>query len=168
MLPTILVHGFGFNLNGRNPHKGVYKEWKKEIPGETIEFSWYSIPPGIKNVLRSWIKGSLTRYGLAWKMAAKAALSLAVTIEKTGHCNILCHSLGSRVVIQALKTMPLNVHRVLILNGAEMVDEAKSVAILNPHILFYNVVVREDDVLHKARLFAPFQSGSSGALVCAK
>jgi len=68
---------------------------------------------------------------------------------RLGPCDVLCHSLGSRVVNQALKWPATQVERVIYLNGADYAKNAREAAIKNPQVEFHNFTSRSDDVLSK-------------------
>jgi hypothetical protein len=142
--------------------------------GLAIAFGWKS-SPGLASSL-------LTRFGniyaRAYDYAELAAWSLAHVLQRlaaqpalAGHrLDILCHSLGTRVVIRALalcakedvrENFIARLGRVVLLGGSEYVVEAQLMykrlldaslvgegrAHAGPH--FYNIGCRENDVLDK-------------------
>ena len=168
--PVIMVHGFRYDPRRRsvdNPHwrgllgeAGSFVRWQRDlIPDrDYLGFGWYSVPAGYKSVLKAWIHGRYNTYRWAYDLADTAGQALTKVIFRIGgSCDLLCHSLGSRVVIRALRTgVPLSVKNVVFMNGAELSDIAYSAARANPHVRFVNLVVDEDDVLSKlGSVFAP-------------
>ncbi len=147
MTRLFLVHGFGFDPEDpdHDPNLDLYPRWDAMAHRDTIPFAWYSVPPGIRHVLRSWRRGHWNRYYYAWKLAEEAGARLCRSLERGGLADIICHSLGSRVVLCALERCMAR--RVLIFNGADECDHARQVAAMRPGVQFYNVMVKSDDVL---------------------
>ena len=173
--PVVMIHGFGYDPRARstnNPHwpgppvgaageAGSFPRWRRDlVPGGRpgLSFGWYSVPLGWRGVLGAWRAGRWNRYRLAWDLAAEAGQALAVMLRNLdGPVDLLCHSLGTRVVIKALMAdTALPVGHVVLLNGAEFFKPARAVARANGHVRFVNLVVEADQVLSKLdRLFAP-------------
>lgn len=160
MVKTIAVHGFMYDpedVGGNNDPQRFYEEMRKVVGRPVEGFGYYSVPFGIKldmpikstyqfcrAWLGSWFRGYLHPYRYAWSQAEQAGLELAKKLEKEQEpVDIICHSLGSRVVITALKYVPHKVRKVVILNGAELVRNATNL----DHDNILNVVVTTDDVL---------------------
>jgi hypothetical protein len=167
--PVLLVHGFGYDPRASsldNPHGAeralaTFPRWRRDLVPEGFQgvgFGWYSAPPGARHVLRSWRHGRWNRYRYAWDLAGAAGRTLASMIVGLDvPVNILCHSLGSRVVIEAFRNASgLPVSNVVFMNGAEFAAPAYHCARANRHVRFVNLVVKADDVLSKLdTLFAP-------------
>ena len=170
--PVIMVHGFRYDPRASsvdNPHwrgetalgeAGSFVRWRRDLipnrPG--LGFGWYSVPAGFGAVLRAWSHGRYNTYRWAYDLADDAGKALArVILAADGPCDLLCHSLGSRVVIKALQTeSALPVRNVLFMNGAELSSVAYPTVLANPNVRFVNLVVDEDDVLSKlGSVFAP-------------
>ncbi len=171
-VPVILVHGFGYDpwREGRNnPHHAgplgdfsIYRYWQAYLTGQrpTVDLGWYSVPSGLCGLSAAWINGYRNHYRYAWDLAAEAGRVLATMIQRLGEVDILCHSLGSRVVLAALRQERyLPVRNVVMLNAAELTKTGYVTALANDRVRFFNLVVHADDVLGVfGSLFAP--SGS--------
>ena len=121
-----------------------------------VPFTWFSNP----SLWDAWGHGRWNRYRRAWDMAGEAAEGLQRLLGELssfGSPDVLCHSLGSRVTLLALE-QGASANRVLILNGADYSDHGEVVAEARPDVGFYNVVVRQDDVLNLLARFAPGDS----------
>ena len=161
--PVIAVHGYRYDPQARNrnnPHLGTFRTWREQLlkGRETLGFGWYSAPAGLGAVLRAWRHGRYNTYRWAWDLAEDAGRALAqVILGLNRPCEILCHSLGSRVVLGALRAdNALPVTNVVFMNGAELARTACRTAVANRHVRFVNLVVREDDVLARfGSVFAP-------------
>ena len=168
--PVIMVHGFRYDPRSQstdNPHwhgylgeSGSFVRWRRDLIPDHLGFGfgWYSVPGGFGSVLRAWAHGRYNTYRWAYGLANDAGQALArVILAVGGPCDVLCHSLGSRVVLRALQTgSALPIRNILFMNGAELSDVAYSTVLVNPHIRFINLVVDEDDVLSKlGSVFAP-------------
>ncbi len=157
--PTVMVHGFRYNPRAKstdNPHwcgplgeGGSFVRWRRDLAPGAIGFGWYSVPFGFWSVLKSWRHGRYNSYRWAYDLAAEASLALAqVILAFERPCNILCHSLGSSVILRAMESdNALPVSNVVFMNGAEASSRAYRVAKACPHTRFVNLIVREDDVL---------------------
>lgn len=160
MTKTIVVHGFMYDpddIGGCNDPQKFFSDIRKVVGRPVEGFSYYSVPFGFKFTqpfkssyqfcrawLGSWLNGYVHPYRYAWSQAEKAGWRLAKQLEKEQEpVNLLCHSLGSRVVITALKYVPHKVNKVIILNGAELVRNSTGLQKTN----IFNIVVSTDDVL---------------------
>lgn len=106
MRPLIFVHGFRYDPSKSgedNPHETIYKEWREHFPDrEIVEFSYYSGGSGFEAVARAWAAGYRNSYRWAYgKLALDAAKRLIEEANALGECDVVCHSLGSRVVLEA-------------------------------------------------------------------
>jgi len=168
--PVVLVHGFDYDPRARsldNPHwqgaegLGSFARWRRDLaPDRTprLGFGWYSVPAGLLGVLAAWRHRRWNRYRYAWDLAAEAGQALSVMLRRLGGpVDVLCHSLGSRVVIEALTAgTAVPVQNVVFMNGAEFAVPAGLCARANSHIRFVNLVVVADEVLAKLdTAFAP-------------
>ena len=170
-VPIVLIHGFGYDpwaTSDNNPHYlyqsglgkiSTFGRWRRDlVPQSSIGFGWYSVPLGWRGVWGSIRNGRWNRYRYAWDLAWEAAESLAVMLQHLdGPVDILCHSLGSRVVLSALtQDSTLPIRNVVFMNGAEFAKPARVEAMANSHIRFINLVVKADEVLAKLDTnFAP-------------
>ena len=171
-IPVIIIHGYRYDPRARstdNPHYlcqsslgkiSTFGLWRRDlIPDRSsLGFGWYSVPAGFRAILQAWSHGRYNTYRWAYDLADDAGQALArVILAVGGPCDLLCHSLGSRVVIKALQTeSSLPVRNVLFMNGAELSSVAYPTILANPHVRFVNLVVSEDDVLSKlGSVFAP-------------
>ncbi len=164
--PVIMVHGFRYDPKSsgeNNPHNSTFKHWRKNVVGDdsAYGFGWWSCPGGRmlpSSLLKSILDGRWNTYRHAWDLAAVAGRELGKIIaQSSGPVTLLCHSLGSRVVLSAIDsdaTLPIS--RVVLMNGAELRKTAVVIAKKRPQIRFFNLVVPEDDVLKKfGEGFAP-------------
>lgn len=154
--PLIMVHGYQFDprkKGKRNPHTSVFDEWSAMLGmgHRCFGFGWFSVPRTFMSTMRSWFGKKTTNYHRAWHLATAAGRQgLARVLEASPMPpDILCHSLGSRVVMQALnENKGMHAPRmVLILNGADYAESAARTAQMYPGTKFYNVVVEADQVL---------------------
>lgn len=154
--PVVLVHGYQFDPEtGDNPHVMLYPRWRERLERPVLGFGWYSVPMGWQNYLRAVSRGHYNTYRYASKLADRAARHLARVLDALpGESDILCHSLGSRVALQALP-LTHKVRRVVIANGAAPRRIAREVAPETAAQVF-NLMVPSDDVLGwAARIFTP-------------
>lgn len=162
--PLIFVHGFRYDprphglvcLGAYGPHHpehDTYPTWRKMLSraADITPFMWFSKP----SIWSAWRHKRWNRYRYAWDLATAASDRLWRVLAAGEGADIVCHSLGSRVTLQALGMCPVAAHRVLILNGAEYSRAGELTAQACPDTCFYNVVVPEDDVLNKLARFAP-------------
>ena len=160
---VIFIHGFRYNPFAEkltdNPHTSTYPLWEMDIiSNDSYGFGWWSCPFGTSSLWKAWGNGYWTTYGYAWKLAERAGAALRTVINLRGSSvNILCHSLGSRVVLQALKIDPkLSINKVVFMNGAALSLDALEIAFSCPNITFHNLIVRSDDVLRTfGQMFSP-------------
>ncbi len=161
-----MVHGFRYDprSGGRdNPHLTTFVHWRRNVlqGRDAFGFGWYSAPGGFRlpeSLLRAWLNGRWNTYRYAWDLAHEAGNALAKVIVALGQpVDLLCHSLGSRVVLRALEVDPgLRLRSVVLLNGAELARTALPIASRAGHVRFRNLVVASDDVLRTfGGLFAP-------------
>lgn len=159
---VVLVHGYSFDPTrpgADNPFEGQFPEWKTALGDRRyVEFGWYSAPRTARGIVDAWCNGYATTYGRAWSLAEEAGRLLAGLLNEA-RCpvSIVAHSLGTRVVCEALnRTRPGRVGRVLFWNGADYVRNARRAALASPATLFLNVAARCDDVLERlGDVFAP-------------
>ena len=157
--PVLLVHGFQYDpaAEGRdNPHNHTFPRWG-EMLGHlpTVRHAWFSVPLTRRNIWQAWRHGRWNRYRWAWDLAHDEAVKVADRLSDFAEPpDIICHSLGSRVVVEAL-SLGAPAARVLFLNGAEYLETAARVARRRSEIEFFSVVVPSDDVLRIPGRFAP-------------
>ncbi len=156
-LPVILIHGYRYDpkaSNTDNPHTTLFKAWREELGGFSVtDHGWFSVPSTFPNLFRAWSKGHASKYEWAWKLAKDEADNLVDVINSIGQCNIIAHSLGTRVALQAIKKKA-NIKTAILLNGAEYSITARIIA-GNSRVQFHNMFVHEDDVLTHGGKFAP-------------
>ncbi len=125
----------------------------------TARHAWFSVPLTTGNVIRAWTHGYWGVYRWAWALARDEAIKVANQLYSLPETpDIVCHSLGSRVVLSAL-ALGAPAGRVLLLNGAEYLSRGEEVARMRPDVEIYSVCVREDDVLNKLGRAAPGWGG---------
>lgn len=146
------VHGF-YHEPGEGKHSpfaenGVYTNWVEGLSEGrySLPLQWYSGLP-FRDVFRAWRSGHLSTYAWAYEDLAQDAARRLAGNEMFVGTDVICHSLGSRVVLQALKLRPGMFRRVLMLNGAETIEEATPIVMANPMVQFLNIVVYGDDML---------------------
>lgn len=165
-MSVIGVSGFNFDpaSTSNNPSK-LYAGWSDMLQQPVDGLAWYSSVPTIGSILRTLSNGYLDRYRYAYNaLAPYAARELADKIAgSNGPVSIVCHSLGSRVTLQALSMVePGKVDRILILDGAELqgaaISALSAAADRLPEVL--NICVRHDRVLRDLGSWASLQVGS--------
>lgn len=147
---NIFVHGYNWNPRGdEKAHTSQYRTWEKWVPEyeEAAGFSWESDP----GLVDTWRNKHLFPYHYAWTRAGNdVADALVETIEACEiGVNIVCHSLGSRVVSWALRQChPLDEPlTVIVLNGAESSREMLCCVDSCPDTDFYFVGSKNDRIL---------------------
>jgi hypothetical protein len=160
MSKIIMVHGFNYDpADSKSSPDGLFTKWETMLAGhKLVRHAWGSVPMTMTSLFRAWVHGKWNRYRYAWAQAEEESKQLATRIKHQGKCSIVCHSLGSRVVLLALENDPWAaelVERVLILNGADYSSHGRDVACLRSEIEFFNMCVRDDDVISKLARFAP-------------
>ncbi len=148
--PVIFVHGYSFDPSkaDNDPCVIVYRDWKLYLMDRrTVEFTYYSAGGGWRALLKAWAAGYRNTYRWAYsRLAVDAVDRLVETSKREGPCNVVCHSLGSRVVLEAA-IRGAEFDRVVILGGAEMVPQARIAARRSPNVQYLNVMSTTDDVL---------------------
>lgn len=165
--PVYLVHGYKFDpaSNGSsNPHKTLYVKWRENITEWPVyEFSYYSAP-GICGYYRAFKQGYRDAYSWAYNdLSVRAGRNLHSDMASRdgGPFNIICHSLGSRVSLGAIR-LGAPVDRCILLNGAEMSSVAEETAIMRPDVTFFNVYAKTDAVVDiMAENFTPGGGGDA-------
>jgi hypothetical protein len=162
---TYPIHGFSYDPDSgesaNNPHNNFYPHMEAMLPNNIVHpLAYYSVPPGIKSVLKSWYHGRWNRYRYAWDLAETQARKVAGYIrdfEVHGwDMNFIVHSLGSKVLFDALDiALDHNrrnpVKRVIIFNGADHRDHVEDVMSRHAKALettqFLNVFTKTDRVI---------------------
>ena len=157
--PVVFVHGFQYDprtFGPDHPEYHTYPRWREMLQNrEVVPFRWFSNP----SLWDAWKKGYRNHYRLAWALAAEASWRLqGVLMSIQGRVDIVCHSLGSRVTLRAVKDCG-HIDKVLILNGAEYSRTGEILSNLCFRTRFYNVVVPTDDVLNTLARAAPGVGG---------
>lgn len=169
--PVVLVHGFNYDPwqdnSDNNPHfmgpmgeMSTFGLWRRDLMGDrpSIGLGWYSVPMGWRGLLGAIWHSRWNRYRWAFDLAWEAGGVLGVLLRRLdGPVDVLCHSLGSRVVFAALaQETALPVRNLLVMNGAELAVDAERIARGNPHVRITNLVVRSDRILKNfGAVFAP-------------
>lgn len=167
-------------------HLGFDPDDKTGRSGLAVAFGWQSQPGFASSLINHFQNFYARAYDNGGKAAWVLVNVLKLLAEKlpNNDIHLMCHSLGSRVVIRALaqalkpernpetrQTLHSVVERigqVVLLGGAEYVVEAQLMmrrvmaAPLNRQPQFYNVASRENDVLDKlGENFGPRTFGNS-------
>lgn len=162
---TVMVHGYNWEPDAEgadNPHVGQFGPWRLWAGDDALGFAWYSKPSWFD----AWSRGCLHTYHRAWSIAGSDAAyglgRLLTACQLAGNpVSLVGHSLGTRVITQALRQVDQSVSddavgRVVFLNGAEYVENARAMTLDHPNLPIYNVVVKSDAVLRfLGALFAP-------------
>lgn len=161
------VHGFGFDPeappgHADNPQTKLFPLWAQMMERPIVGRAWYSVPAGACRVLEAWRamrwgRFSWNRYAHAWHLAAEEGARLRDALAlQAGSVDLICHSLGSRVVLEALSLGAPNVRRVIFLDGAEHCRRARRVIAARPDVQCLNIAVKADGVLRwLGGLFSP-------------
>ncbi len=150
--------------------------------GLAVAFGWHSRP----GIAASLISTGKNFYARAYDNAEPAAWNLLTVLHLLDlflpagkKIDILCHSLGSRVVVRMIALaakhgrldLLARLDRVVTLGGSEYVVEARLMlrrlhgVEMGEALSFYNVVSRENDVLDKlAENFGPITFGNSNVI----
>ena len=148
----LMVHGYNHDPKEEkhSPFRegGNFDVWPKIFTDHECEpVAWYS---GIQfeDTLKAFKAKHPTTYRWSYlDLAPEAARGLLTLGEGRTGLDVVAHSLGTRVVLLAIKKRPEMFGKVLLLNGAEIWREAIPVIEKHPDIQFLNIAVREDDVL---------------------
>ena len=153
---SFLVHGYNWDHAKDDVQGTQYALWRQFVPLPALGFAWNSSP----SLWNAWRHGRIHPYHQAWDLADQAGTRvMRLLAEATRPHIVVCHSLGSRVVMQALVQHPEelpNLRAVLIFNGAEATRNARVAALAHPEVKFHNVMVKSDRVLRLVgSLFTP-------------
>ena len=156
MTETISIHGYQYDpaSKGKNSPNNFHRDIGK-FTGSLIDgFSWYSYPLTFKAFLKAYGKGYFLRplsatYRAAFDDAKDEAVNLAAKVNaKANPVNLVAHSLGTRVLLQALPYIKQSqINRIVLINGAEKSRNAESLM----HSFKWpilNLAVTTDDVLN--------------------
>ena len=163
----ICVHGFNFEPGSKhNDPKTFFNQISRAL-GEAVKgHTWHSGRLSFKGWLKAWSHGYVHPYRHGWALADAEARRLALVINsQCSPVNVICHSLGSRVLFQSLRYVEKHrIERVIILNGAELVPEAEKALACHgwkhSRLNILNVAVSTDDILDK---LGSWTSGSGNA-----
>jgi len=141
---TFGCHGYNFDVASGEDAWGQYEVWQQFSPGVFKAFHWQSTT----SIWNAWKAGHWNTYYWAWVKAIEASDRFASYLTTfNGDINIICHSLGSRVVLEALTKIPIDhVNKVLIFNGADSVAHATA-CVKHTNAKIFSVRTREDRVL---------------------
>jgi pimeloyl-ACP methyl ester carboxylesterase len=154
-LPNLLmIHGYNHDprtkLGEHSPFRpdGNFDRWPRIFTDHICEpVPWYSAIQ-FQDTAQAWKAGYTNTYAWSYShLAVAAAEGLLVRVEGREGLDVVAHSLGTRVVLLAIKERPEAFRKVLLLNGAEIWREAIPIIEENPCVEFLNVAVGEDDVL---------------------
>jgi hypothetical protein len=183
---ALLVHGYRYtwrplrSLVCHDPHRQLYrlselapsarKRPRSSNWPHALGFSREGVEDGLCIALgwdaRHWRPG-LDCFAAVHRTAERTAAALVALVQAVvevapdRRVDCLCHSLGARVALQALRRAPgLALGRVILLGGAEYSDEAR-LALLAQEASggatqFYHVIARANDLYDALfQLFAP-------------
>lgn len=156
MSAIITVHGYNSDpasKKWKDRPDGQQREFAKALsPHHAHPFNWFSAIQGkFSHILKAWSKGYPTTYHWAYEeLALKAADAFLDKHEGCAGLNVFAHSLGSRVVLQAINKNPAMFDRVCFINAAERTEIAEIILNKAPNVKVLNCCVWEDDVLDKA------------------
>lgn len=155
---TFLVHGYNFDpADRKNRADPLYDLWDQKLRGPVQRFHWYSGRSSLKGRWRAlqdlyWRNTYAHAYDV---LAPQASIELIKQANERPRTSVICHSLGSRVVLLALERRPDLFDKVLILNGAE-IEEVAAPIMEKSSAKFLNIAVHDDDVLrYLGGLFCP-------------
>lgn len=155
-MTIITIHGYNSDPSSKkysDRPDSQQREFANALsPHDTMSFNWFSgVQGNWWHILRAWGNKCPTTYHLAYKiLAIKAADEFLARYEGARDLNVFAHSLGSRVVLQAINRNPSMFARVCFINAAERVSVASPILKKAPHIKVLNCRVISDDVLDKA------------------
>lgn len=132
---VIMVHGYKFcpDITGRDPHRHIlalkpqsddrravswpaHLGFRREDAGLAIAFGWDS-----RGTIWAAARASLDA------AAALAGLIHHVRQHRRAPVHIICHSMGARVALLAVRALPIgSVHTVILMAGAAFQDEAQA------------------------------------------
>lgn len=148
-----LVHGYNHDPNDpeHSPAaRGAYFDCMEKIFSDQcmlFRFPWYSGVMG-RDAFKAWRHGHLTTYAWAYKkLAISAAERLAAHSRSQGTLDVVAHSLGTRVALQAVSAAPRTFRKVILLNGAETCEAAREAMKKAPSVDFLNIAVKTDDTV---------------------
>lgn len=150
---TVFVHGYNYDITGGDDPDVVYNYWRQFSRPSYYPFTWQSKI----GLIDAWKAGHLNTYYWAWWRAISVSSGLIRDITNNASpVDIICHSLGSRVVLHALQGIPNGkVKRVLIFNGADSVDHAR-ISAERTDAEIMSVQTKEDRVLrYLGTMFTP-------------
>jgi pimeloyl-ACP methyl ester carboxylesterase len=154
-----MVHGYNHDPNDpdftASRAGGEFDIWPRMLVRQGCDpLHWYSGRQGLRGRLRALSAGYFRNtYAFSYEiLAVRAARHLAehafhIVTTRRGKPYVICHSLGSRVVLLAMKQYPNLFSKVLFLNGAESSDVAEPIIGLNDKTKILNICVKTDDVL---------------------
>lgn len=150
-----MVHGFDYDPKVPKYNAcaadGAFSIWAQHLPPEDFlkfPFDWYS-GRAIFDLFKAWRHGHLTTYAWSYTELAVTAGERLARFGFGRGSDVICHSLGSRVVLQALHVKPNLFRRVIFLNGAETVKAAGPIIKRSPETQFLNISVSTDVVLKR-------------------
>lgn len=141
---TFGVHGYGFTGSAAE----LYAQWAESLGSPVTPFEWYSAAPGsITALVKAWGAGHADTYAYAYETLAPAAaygLQSATASAKVPF-NEIGHSLGARVILEALLDATAIPQRILLLEGAMLQRDVPDR--LPPGVEVLNICTRSDLVL---------------------
>ncbi len=156
---VILVHGYKFSpfRHGTDPHRHILSLrpdpdcWKAVSWPRHLGFGRYGAEEGLCIAFGWEARGSIWS---AWRRAARAGHALTDLCRRLQRLHprpvdVMCHSLGARVVLRAMRRLPRNsVGRAVLLAAAEFQETAR-LALASPagrSAEVINVTSRENDL----------------------
>ena len=148
----IAVHGY--NQDPADPDHsasrkgGCFDVWYKMLPDRPLtELHWYSGRTGLKGRWRAIREGYWRNtYAYAYDRLAPLAAKRLIDLAGNKRPDVICHSLGSRVTLLAMRDNPRIFNRVIFLNAAETVNVATPI-IEKSYCAVMNICVETDDAL---------------------
>lgn len=148
--PLFGVHGWLFepSIPEQNAMYSLYPAWTRMMEREIVPFVWDSNPSFWDMMKACWNrrKKYQNTYQVSYDDAAEAGKKLASVFPPGA--DIIAHSLGTRVALQAIKH-GAEPRKVLLLGGSEYCHVAEEIVRENPGIRFYNALSRKDFILEE-------------------
>lgn len=162
MHPIIMVPGYNHDpaRPAHDPGRpgGNFPTWEAMLEGRRcVRFPWYSAIQW-EDTAHARDAGCATTYEWSYRKLAPAASDRLIDVVDgmDGTSDVLAHSLGSRVVLQAIKERPEKFRKVLLMGGAELHRVALPIIESTPDVQYLSLAIWDDDILQKlGTTFAP-------------
>jgi len=165
----IAIHGFMFSKPNERSLDNANIDFRPQIESLVDQpvqlYQWYSanfsihlreIQYGLYNAAKvwgkSWLSGHLDPYSFSYKDLAPSVVPDFVRTLKDNYAKnnekiiIIAHSLGSRIAILSAAQVPDLIDRMIIFNGAEIVDVALPI-VKDFTFPVLNIADKRDDIL---------------------